>query len=185
MSLSKHLNTWFQIVIFLFYFLLKMSCCPLISLWPLHQPTSLFLRGPCRIPGHVDKIKMEIMWLKLFFTTSPKTHRHVFTQTLGSDFQSVQKAFKFYISNGMDFLTPITKQKVPKYYVSKLIVCDTSWSYPFHWHSNISLLLQHIFVKLFFNSFFFPAGLCESLPHASVWNDQMNIILVSCFLCKM
>lgn len=67
----------------------KTACCPLILLRHLHQPTSFILRSPCRIQGHVDKIKIEVMWLKLFFTTSPKIHRLVFRQTLGSDFQNL------------------------------------------------------------------------------------------------
>lgn len=113
MSLSKHQKARSQIVIFLFY-VLKMACFPLISLWHLHQPTSLFLSCPCRIRGHVDKIKMESMWSKLFFTTSPKTHRNIVTQTLGSDFQRVQFGFQILYLYWLDFLTSIIKQKVPK-----------------------------------------------------------------------
>lgn len=84
-------------------FFLKTACCPLILLRHLHQPTSFVLRGPCRIQGHVDKIKIEVMWFKLFFTTSPKTHRHIFIQTLGSDFQRAQLSCKFYISISWTF----------------------------------------------------------------------------------
>lgn len=95
---------------------------------------------------------------------SPKTHRLVFRQTLGSDFLRPNLSYRIlYFISWTSSKTE--KHKFLHFCVTKLIFCDTAWPFPF---TDI-LIFPYFFTILKKNYLeFFPSWLFWRLLHPSL-----------------